>query len=173
MTSAAPIAAAIAEKPRPRSDYEDFFYHEAALLDEWRLDEWFALFTEDAVYEVPTAGAKDDADSSESLFYIADDHTRLRYRVERLKKPGAHSEWPRSDTARIISNVRNLGPKDGVMLVACTFITYRTKNDITDTFFGHIHYGMRETNGELRIASKRVFLDMNALRPQGRVSIIL
>jgi p-cumate 2,3-dioxygenase beta subunit len=95
--------------PISRTEAEDFLYHEAALLDEWRLDEWFALFAPGAVYEVPTAGAPDDADSAASLFYVADDYARLRQRVERLKKPGAHSEWPRSEGARIVGNVRILG----------------------------------------------------------------
>ena len=31
-----------------RAEVEDFLYHEAALLDEWRLDEWLALLTDDA-----------------------------------------------------------------------------------------------------------------------------
>jgi p-cumate 2,3-dioxygenase beta subunit len=158
---------------RSRADYEDFLFNEAALLDEWRLDEWFALFVEDAIYEVPTAGAPDDADSAEALFYIADDHARLRHRVERLKKPGAHSEWPRSDTARIISNVRVLSRRGQDTEIGCTFVTYRSKNDITDLFVGHSRYLLRDVGGALRIASKRVLLDMNSLRPQGRVSILL
>src|SRR5271163_3779869 len=36
-----------------RQEVEDLLYKEAALLDEWRLDEWLELLTEDAVYEVP------------------------------------------------------------------------------------------------------------------------
>ena len=41
-----------------RAQIEDFLYAEAALLDDWRLEEWFALFAPGAVYEVPTAGAQ-------------------------------------------------------------------------------------------------------------------
>jgi p-cumate 2,3-dioxygenase beta subunit len=156
-----------------RAECEDFLYHEAALLDEWRLDEWFALFAEGATYEVPTAGSPDDIDSSENLFYIADDYDRLRHRVERLKKPGAHSEWPRSDGARLISNVRILGRTDKDVSVACTFVTYRAKGNVTDVFFGHHLIGLRRIGGKLKIASKRTMLDMNNLRPNGRVSIIL
>jgi 3-phenylpropionate/cinnamic acid dioxygenase small subunit len=35
-------------------EVEDFIVCEAALLDEWRLDEWLSLFTEDARYMVPS-----------------------------------------------------------------------------------------------------------------------
>ena len=31
-----------------RAQVEDFLYHEAALLDEWRLNEWEALLADDA-----------------------------------------------------------------------------------------------------------------------------
>src|SRR6185503_5597239 len=37
-----------------REQVEDFFYYEAALLDEWRLDEWLELLTDDASYYVPS-----------------------------------------------------------------------------------------------------------------------
>ena len=156
-----------------RAECEDLLYHEAALLDEWRLDEWFELFAEGATYEVPTAGANDDVSSAEALFYVADDYARLRYRVDRLKSPGAHSEWPRSDTSRIIGNVRLLGAGDGGEEVRCTFATYRSKNGITDLFVGHILYVLRRDPAGIRIVSKRVMLDLNSLRPQGRVSILL
>lgn len=174
MTTATQFAPPQVATAQPsRADYEDFLYHEAALLDEWRLDEWFALFTENATYEVPTAGARDDVDSAEALFYIADDYGRLHHRIERLKKSGAHSEFPRSDSARLVSNVRILERGESGDRVGCTFVTYRSKNDITDIFFGHMLYRFAVTDGVLKIAEKRVMLDMNNLRPQGRISIIL
>jgi p-cumate 2,3-dioxygenase beta subunit len=159
--------------PRSRAEYEDFLYHEAALLDEWRLDEWFALFDAGAIYEVPTASSDENVRSDAALFYISDDHARLHHRVERLKKTGAHSEWPRSTGTRLISNVRILGTDSQGVRVACSFVTYRAKNDITDAFFGHQRYRLRKVNGVLRIAEKRVLLAMSSLRPHGRVSILL
>lgn len=156
-----------------RAMYEDFLYNEAALLDEWKLDEWFALFAPGATYDVPTAGAADDVSSAEALFYIADDYDRLGYRIARLKSPAAHSEWPRSDTARIIGNVRVLGTSDGITQVRCTFACYRSRNNITDLFVGHCLYGLVGGPNDIRILSKRVMLDVNSLRPQGRVSILL
>src|SRR5262249_42863699 len=46
MTVAAP-------KVVTRAEVEDFLYHEAALLDEWKLKEWEALLADDAAYYVP------------------------------------------------------------------------------------------------------------------------
>ena len=165
--------APVSDHIRTRQDYEDFLYEEAAMLDEWRLDDWYSLFASDAIYEVPTAGTGESADSAEMLFYIADDYGRLGHRVRRLNSPGGHSEWPRSVCCREVTNVRILGSGDGTVEIGCTFTTRRSKNNITDVFFGHMRYVLREVDGQLKIASKRVFLDMTALRPQGRVSIIL
>ena len=60
-----------------RSEIEDFLYHEAALLDDWQLPEWLALYTADARYEVPSTDLPKDASPENNLFYIADDAFRL------------------------------------------------------------------------------------------------
>lgn len=156
-----------------RAEVEDFLYMEANLLDDWKLDEWGALFTDDATYEVPQTGASDDVDSSTSLFLVADDRMRIDHRIKRLKKQSAHSEWPRSCGVRSITNVRILECSESELLVRSVFVTYRSKVDLTDTYFGHHLYRLRIVDGQLRIASKRSILDMSSLRPQGRVSIIV
>ena len=51
-----------------RSEVEDFLYHEAALLDDWQLDDWLALYTADARYEVPATDLPRDASPDSSLF---------------------------------------------------------------------------------------------------------
>ena len=61
-----------------------------APLDRWRLDEWLALFTDDAIYHVPTVGTNPDVPPDNTLFYVADDRARLRERVIRLSK----KSWP-------------------------------------------------------------------------------
>ena len=166
------MANAIAQA-RTRSDYEDFLYREALLLDQWRLDEWYALFTPDSVYEVPTMGKARDATPDSSLFYIADDYARLRHRVDRLLKRAAHAEWPRSTQVRIVGNVLIEGADATGTQVACSFATYRSKNNFTDNYIGHAYYTIVEVDGVLKIRSKRVLLGMNSLSPHGKISIIL
>jgi p-cumate 2,3-dioxygenase beta subunit len=155
-----------------RTEVEDFLFAEAALLDDWRLDEWFALFAPGAVYEVPTAGAPDDDDPAKSLFYIADDYVRLRERVARLNKREAHAEIPHSRTRRMISNVRILSIEAGLARVACNLVCYRARNGKVDTYFGHCFYTIDTGASAWTIVSKRVLLDMDLLYP-GKVSIIL
>ena len=155
-----------------RTDFEDFLYEEVALLDEWRLDEWFALFAEGATYHVPTAGAPTDSDPAKVLFYIADDYTRLRERIERLKKKDAHVEFPRSLLRHMVSNVRILEWQEDLALVACNFVTYRSKNGVVDTYFGHSLYWIDCSGETWKIKSKRSVLDMDLLYP-GKVSIVV
>ena len=158
--------------PATRAEVEDFLYAEAALLDEWRLDDWFALFAPGAVYEVPTAGAPDDDDPAKALFYIADDYVRLRERVARLGKREAHAEFPRSRLRRMVSNVRILPASPGQLRAACNLVCYRAKNGKVDTYFGHSLYGLDVSQRPWRITAKRVMLDMDLLYP-GKVSILL
>ena len=105
MTSPTGNPAGVAFDAALRLEVEDFLYREAALLDEWRLDEWLTLFTEDTRYVVPTTDLP-DGDPSENLVFIDDDIVRLRARVVRLNSRHAHREYPWSRTRRFISNVR-------------------------------------------------------------------
>lgn len=157
-----------------RARIEDFLFHEAALLDDWKLDEWLALFTGDARYEVPSADLPRDASPDTNLFYIADDAFRLGERVKRLQKKTAHSEYPRSKTRHLVSNVRVLESDATSCRVAAAFLTYRSKDGHTDTYVGSSDYRIvAAADGALRIGYKRCVLDLESLRPQGRVSILL
>ena len=88
-----------------RQDVEDFLFQEAALLDEWRLDEWLGLFETDATYEVPTTDRPNE-DPHRSQYYVWDDYELLTARVKRLKSKHAHAENPHSRTRRLVTNVR-------------------------------------------------------------------
>src|SRR3989442_14429110 len=88
-----------------RNDVEEFLYREAALLDRWQLEEWLSLFTDDAVYHVPTIGTAPDTTPDNTLFYVADHRVRLRERVARLSKSSARLEAPRSRTRPLPSNL--------------------------------------------------------------------
>src|SRR5215470_6664717 len=62
-----------------------FLYDEAALLDEWRLDEWLALFhPEAAEYVIPSPEDLSD-DPATTLHLVHDSMAVLSGRVTRLK----------------------------------------------------------------------------------------
>lgn len=156
-----------------RVDVEDFLFYEAALLDDWKLNEWLALFEEGASYWVPPAGSDDDVDPAKTLFYIADDWFRLKERVKRLGKKTAHVEYPKSKCRHLISNVRILDGDDDLFRVAANFVTYRSKDGQTETYLGHHLYKMSLKNGKFFIRHKCSYLDTDNINDQGKVSIFI
>ena len=160
-----------AHTPSLRELVEDFLFHEAELLDDWRLDEWLELFTEDGRYVVPTTDLP-EGDPKRDLVFIDDDMTRLRARVVRLNSRHAHREYPWSRTRRFVSNVRVTETAGGELSVASNVIVYRFRSGEGAPYVGSVHYILRRENGTLRIASRRAVLDLETLSWHGAVSII-
>jgi p-cumate 2,3-dioxygenase beta subunit len=156
-----------------RSDVEDFLFAEADLIDNWKLPEWLELFTEDGVYYVPSTDVDPSAAPDDNLFYIADDRYRLGERVKRLMKRTAHVEFPRSKLRHLVSNVRILERGEDDLRVSTAFIVYRTKDAVTDVYFGTGLYRLIIRDGKIMIQEKRSVLASDGLRVQGRVSFIL
>ena len=156
-----------------RAEVEDLLYHEAALLDSWKLDDWLKLLTEDATYYVPP-NDKPDADHRFTLFTIADDMVRLRERVIRLKDPNCHAEYPPSRTRRLITNVRLTGLEDDIISASANFVVYRhRRGGQSQAFVGRYRYKLRRVGGLLKIAERRAILDAEELGALGSVSFIL
>jgi p-cumate 2,3-dioxygenase beta subunit len=155
-----------------RSDVEDFLYQESALLDEWRLEEWLDLFTDDCVYEIPAPDAQ-DADASRTFALVHDRRPLLEQRVIRLKKPTAHAEFPHSRTRRLITNVRILSESGDAITVDANFAVYRIRNGRDVVYVGRYAYVLRKTQDGLRIKHRKVLLDQQVLDPHGKISIIL
>jgi p-cumate 2,3-dioxygenase beta subunit len=164
-----------------RSTVEDFLYAEAALLDSWDLDGWFALFDSTLRYVVPCNDTP-DGDPARDLVLIDDDELRLRLRVERLNSRKAHREYPHSRTNHQVYNVRLGEPEaaasddrgEGESLpVTALFTVWRFRNGKAVSYVGTYRYRLVIRDGQLRIRSKRCELDMTELRPAGDLAIIL
>ena len=160
-----------ANTPTLRELVEDFLFREAELLDDWQLDDWVALFTEDARYVVPTTDLP-EGDPQRDLVFIDDDITRLRARAVRLNSRHAHREYPWSRTRRFVSNVRVSETGDGQLSVTANVMVYRFRSGEGAPYVGSVHYTLRRDNGELKIAYRRAVLDLEALSWHGAVSII-
>lgn len=154
-----------------RGQAEEFLYHEAALLDAWRLDEWLALLAPEATYRVPSTD-RPEADPRTALFLIADDIHRIRARVTRLKDPRAHAEFPPSRTRRMISNVRIVGRDP--LRVEANFVVYRFRaNGDARQYVGRYRHELHLKDARLLIAKREVILDPMELGELGTVSFIL
>ena len=161
---------------------EQFLYREAMLLDAWRLDEWLALFTDDARYVVPSTEYP-QGNPPEYPALIDDDLTRLKGRVARLTSRHAFREYPYSRTRHIISNVLVTGVTgedvagEGVagedVSVTAPFVVYRVKNRKVTQYIGRYLYTLARSGDDFKIRHKRSELDLEGLWEQGTVSILL
>lgn len=155
-----------------REEVEEFLFEEAALLDEWQLSEWLALFTKECGYYVPPTDVP-DGDHHTSLFLIADDRDRLESRVRQLEGRFVHAENPSSRTRRLISNVRIREARGDTLRVTSNFIVYRVRLEVTDAYVGRYEHTLVHQHGTLKIKERRAILDLDALRPHGKISIVL
>ncbi len=155
-----------------RMEVEDFLFREAALLDEWRLDEWLELFEPDATYEVPTTD-RPNADPLRSQYYVSDDYELLSARVRRLQSKHAHAENPHSRTRRLITNVRMGERTDSVLPVYAAFLIYKIRDGNVDSFVGRYEHTLSLRGSDLRFRKRRAVLELEVLRPGGRLSFIL
>ena len=161
----------IPENPTLREIVEDFLFKEAELLGDWRLDDWAALFTEDARYVVPTTDLP-GGDPTRDLVFIDDNIIRLRARVNRLNSRHAHREYPWLRTRRFVSNVRVEETTDGELSVASNVLVYRFRSGEGAPYVGSVNYILRRDGGSFKIAYRRAVLDLEALSWHGAVSII-
>ena len=152
-----------------------FLYDEAALLDEWRLDEWLALFhPEAAKYLIPSPEDLSD-DPATTLHLVNDSITTLAGRIGRLKSKHAHAESPRSRTRRQIANVRAWqGPGD--LFSRSVFDVTRVRGGAVDRYVGvYEHQLLPGGNKDMPwlIGRRRVLIDHSIESAGGQVSILL
>jgi p-cumate 2,3-dioxygenase beta subunit len=152
-----------------------FLYDEAALLDEWRLDEWMALFHPEAArYVIPSPEDLSD-DPATTLHLVNDSRTTLAGRIVRLKSKHAHAESPRSRTRRQICNVRVWqGPSD--LLCLSVFDVVRVRGGVVDRYAGVYEHQLlpgRSEDAPWLIGRRRVLIDQSIESAGGQVSFLL
>ncbi|MFC5753248.1 aromatic-ring-hydroxylating dioxygenase subunit beta [Actinomadura rugatobispora] len=164
--------AAAADRHALRLDVEAFLYEEAALLDEWRLDEWLGLLTPDARYEVPSTD-RPSGGPADALMLVSDTRGMIDARVKRLNSRKAHREFPWSRTRRIIGNTRILSRDGDELEVTANFAVYRSRRGV-DTYMGRYLYRLvAAADGTFKIRFRRAELDVETLHSHGTLSIIL
>lgn len=152
---------------------EQFLYTEADLLDRWKLHEWLALFTVDGTYQVPSTDHP-EGDPATDLYLIHDDRFLLEQRVSSLLTRAAHAEYPHSRTRRLVTNVRITGLHGDRVTVAANFAVHRSRSGSVDLYVGHYEHVLDITeDSEFRFVTRRAVLDLEALRPHGKISIII
>ncbi len=158
--------------PELQLEIEQYYYHEAELLDDHRYGEWLDLFSNDARYWMPTRANRllrdqDKEVSVEGEIALFDDSKKtLSWRVKQMESATHWAENPRSRTRHLISNVRIAPAKsEGEYEVKSNFICYRNRlQDEVDIWAGErIDLLRRDEEHELHIAHRKILLDQNVV----------
>jgi len=147
-------------------DLARFVRHEARLIDEKRLDEWLALFTDDGRYWVPAAPGQADPLLHNSLAY--EDKLLLELRIERLKSPRAYSQRPPSRCLHVLQEpeAERLDPARGEFVTRTPFLYTETRGDESQRYAATAWHTLAWVDGRLRIRMKRVdILNCDAALP--------
>ncbi|HEY5645142.1 MAG TPA: 3-phenylpropionate/cinnamic acid dioxygenase subunit beta [Pseudomonadales bacterium] len=159
-------------------EVEEFLFEEASLLDERRYDEWLALLTEDIHYWMPirrTTTAREVANEFTKpggMAFFDDDKQMLALRVQRMAVGRAWAEDPPSRTRRTIANLRILDVEGDEIGVTLNFQLYRTRlNSEEDTWIGRREDRLRRVDGQLKLASRRIFLEQTVILAQNMSSL--
>lgn len=151
-------------------EVEQFYYAEAALLDERRFSEWLDLLTSDIHYWMPIRRTVMNADLDQeftkpgAMAFFDDDKAMLEARVKKLATGYSWSEDPPSRTRHMVHNVRVLAAKGEEITVESNFHLYRTRLESEeDSWIGRRRDRLRRVEGALRIAERHIFLDQTLI----------
>lgn len=142
-----------------RHHIESFLYREARLMDSHAYDEWFALWTDDALYWIPSND--DDFDPQWHVSIVYENKARIEDRITRLKSGVAYAQDPRSRVSRVIANVEIEAGENGEVTVYSTFNLTALRRSKMDTFAGRTIHKLRPDGDSFKIAYKKVILINN------------
>jgi 3-phenylpropionate/cinnamic acid dioxygenase small subunit len=132
-------------------EVEALILREARLLDERRFADWLELFTDDAVYWIPTTPGQ--ASPQEALSIIYEPKSLLAVRVERLQRGEMHVQSPPSRTVHHVSAVEVDGDEARSSLIVAEWRAGEAR-----WFAGRVLHKLRNEANSLRIVLKRVDL---------------
>ncbi len=157
-----------------------FLHREAQYLDEWRLEEWLDLLTDDVVYQVPVRVHREVTDDSRvtgvmaDSFHLDESRASLEMRVERIGTGFAWAEEPPTRTRHLVGNVRVVDGDEEVAEVRSNLLLYHTRGDRPDytVLAAERHDRLRRVDGQWRLARRLAVLD-NTVVPTLNISFFL
>lgn len=135
-----------------------FVVAECRLLDARRLDDWNALFTDDAIYWVPLV--PDQADGIGHTSHMYEDKLLRELRIQRLKSPRAFSQQPPSRCHHLLQTptVETYAPEANRYELRTEFHYTEAHGDELQILVGTMFHHLVQQGGALRITLKRVDL---------------
>lgn len=144
-----------------------FYNREARLLDNWQLEEWLDLLTEDIEYRVPLRVTREigkDEFGHDSA-HLAETKKSLELRIEKANSEYNWSENPPSRIRHFVSNVDVREVDGDEIRVESNLLFFRNKQDETnyDLLSGRREDVLRRADDELLLAERVVYLDTTVL----------
>lgn len=136
-----------------------FLYREARLADSHDYDGWEGLWEDDAIYWVPANGLDTDPETQMSILY--DNRSRIHVRVEQLKTGRRHTQTPRSELARLISNIEIGEVEANEVSVSANSLIYEDNLRGETVWAARNEYRLRLVEGEFRLVRKKIGLVNN------------
>src|SRR5882757_269821 len=144
---------------RLKADVEDFYFHEADLLDDRRFREWLDILADDVTYFMPIRrnvkfgqhAARENTRIGEGISWFDEDKWTLTKRVEQILTGVHYAEEPLSRICHMVSNVqisavRPSLEKPAELDVTSRFLIYQNRVEYeTYTFVGKRNDTLRAT----------------------------
>ncbi len=149
---------------------EQFYYEEAACLDEARFTDWLELFAPDARHWVPvrqsrlTGQLDEEFTKPGEIALFDDDLDTLGIRVRKLQSEYAWGENPPSRTRHFYTNIRATARDEESLSVTSNFIFFRGYLAADeDWWVGRRDDVLRPHEDSFRIARRHVYLDQTVV----------
>lgn len=149
---------------------EQFYYDEAALLDERLFSEWLDLFAEEAHYWMPIRRTRLAKDKEQEftrpgdMAYFDDNKEMLSHRAKKLESGRAWSENPPSRSRHLINNVRVLEDSGETLRVTSNFHLYRVRFESDeDNWFGRREDLLVRRGDSFLIKERSIFLEQTVI----------
>ena len=180
-TRTAPAANAAIERSaayyRLKADIEDFYYHEADLLDDRRYRDWLDLLADDISYFMPIRrnvkfgqhAARENTKRGEGISWFDEDKWTLTKRVDQILTGVHYAEEPLSRITHMVSNVQIKGVRPHIdkaeeLEIASRFLIYQNRVEYeTNVFVGRRNDTLRLTERGWKIARREILLEQSIL----------
>ncbi len=147
-----------------KRDVAELIYREATLLDRRRWEEWLDLYTEDAVYWVPSWANEEETvtepETQLNLIYL-ENRGRLEDRIFRIESRDSYASMPLERTVHVVGNVlvEKIEGDDIIAFANCLVHSWGKR--AAQTRASMYDYTLRrDGGGALRIARKKItFID--------------
>lgn len=147
------------DRHEARVEAEDLIYREARLLDEKKWHDWLALYSEDALFWMPSWASEyettSDPELELNLIYLKG-RSHLEDRVFRLETGESFASVPMARTAHVVSGVTVDETGDREIIARASWIVHSFGIHGGITRGGWYDYTLRRAGNGLLIAKKKI-----------------